>query len=117
MIKNSVKRAKIPACITAINTSNAINGNGNRYGTKNISTIIKRCPAKMLPKSRNERETKRARLPIISSMPIKKSMGDLKLMNLPAYLKKPKYTMPEISIVKNEMIARASGMFRSALMG
>ena len=51
-------------------------------------------PAKILPKSRNDKEIIFEISPMISSMPVKKAIGPLNVMNLPRWCLAPTVMSP-----------------------
>jgi hypothetical protein len=82
-IETSVIIANINACIIPTKSSKNINGKGIKYGTKNEIIISKTSPAKTFPNNRKVKEIILANSEINSNIPIKKSIGPLKLKYFP----------------------------------
>ena len=77
-------------------------------------TMRRTSPAKIFPKSLNEKDINLDISEINSRIPTKNKMGLLKLINFPAYLKIPRATIPKNCIPITAMSAKASVVLRSA---
>ena len=113
-METKVIMANINACIAPTNNSKNKNGNGIKYGAKNETIVSKTSPAKTFPNNRNDKEIILANSEISSKIPIKKSIGPLKFINLPMCLKVPIAVIPIIFVTKTEITANAKVKFKSA---
>ena len=95
-------------------SSSIIKGKGIKYGAKKEIIVSKTSPAKTFPNNRNDKEIIFASSEISSKMPIKKSIGPLKLKNFPKCLNTPTDAIPIIFVTKTEITAKANVKFKSA---
>ena len=113
-METSVIMANINACIAPTNNSKNKNGNGIKYGAKNETIVSKTSPAKTFPNNRKEREIIFESSDIISKIPIKNSIGPLKLINFPMCLNVPTDAIPIIFVTITDITANANVKFKSA---
>ena len=81
LINTAVNILKTSAWIKPTNTSNIINGKEANIGTKKATIVNRTSPAKILPKSRKEKERTFENSDMISRNPKKKFSGLVKLTN------------------------------------
>lgn len=113
-IETNVIVAKINACMAPTKISRNKNGNGIKYGARKEIIVSKTSPAKTFPNNRKDKEIIFANSEISSKIPIKKSIGPLKLKYFPKCLKTPTDAIPIIFVTITEITANAKVKFRSA---
>ena len=110
-IETNVIIAKIKDCISPTNISRNRNGRGMKYGAKEEIIISKTSPAKTLPNNRKDKEIIFAISEINSRIPIKNSIGPLKLKNFPKCANIPTDAIPIIFVTITEITAKAKVKF------
>jgi hypothetical protein len=113
-IETKVIIANINAWINPTKSSKNKNGRGMKYGTKKEIIVNKTSPAKTFPNNRKVNEIIFANSETSSSIPIKKSIGPLKLKYFPKCLNAPTDAIPIIFVTITEITAKAKVKFRSA---
>ena len=85
-----------------------------KYGAKKEIIVNKTSPAKTFPNNRKDKEIILANSEIISKIPIKKSIGPLKLKYFPKCANIPTEAIPIIFVTITEITANAKVKFKSA---